>query len=91
MECRIRTRVREMVGELAREHQSELAAAGTLKDLEELTAEIGDEVSRQLCENELVHRGRKAAQLDRVRVPGISASRVFSRSLSSAEGSTRTR
>ena len=69
MECRIRTRVREMVGELAREHQSELAAAGTLKDLEELTAEIGDEVSRQLCENELVHRGRKAAQLDEYECP----------------------
>ena len=69
MECRMRTRVREMVEQLAREHQSELAAAGTLMDLEELTAEIGDEVSRQLCENELVDRGRKAAHLDEYACP----------------------
>ena len=69
MECRMRTRVREMVEQLAREHQSELAAAGTLMELEELTAEIGDEVGRQLCERELVHRGRKAAHLDEHECP----------------------
>lgn len=69
MECRMRTRLREVVKQLAREHQSELAAAGTLMDLEELTAEIGDEVSRQLCENELANRGRKAARLDECECP----------------------
>lgn len=53
MECRMRTRVKAMVEQLAREHQQELAAAGTLVNLEELTAQIGDEFGRQLCENEL--------------------------------------
>ena len=48
MECLMRARVRAMVEQLAREHQQELAAAGTLVDLEELTAGIGDEVGRQL-------------------------------------------
>ena len=61
MECRIRARVREMVEGLAREYQKELAAAGTLLDLEELTAEIGDEFGRQLCENELLDRARRAS------------------------------
>jgi len=61
MECRMRTRVKEMVDELAREYQRELAAAGTLVDLEELTCRIGDEFSRQLCEGELAKRARQAA------------------------------
>ncbi len=52
MECHMKKRVRTLVEQLAREHQQELAAAGTLVDLEELTAEIGDEVGWQLCENE---------------------------------------
>ena len=64
MECRMRTRVREMVEGLAREYQKELAAAGTFRDLEELTAEIGDEFGRQLCENELRDRARRAANGD---------------------------
>ena len=59
MECRMRSRVKAMVEELAREHQRELAAAGTLVDLEELTCQIGDEFARQLCESELVHRRRR--------------------------------
>ena len=46
MECLMRARVKAMVEQLAREHQQELAAAGTLVDLEELTAGIGDEFGR---------------------------------------------
>ena len=61
MECRMRTRVKEMVENLAREYQRELAAAGTFVALEKLTAEIGDEFGRQLCENELLNRARWAA------------------------------
>lgn len=57
MECRLQDRVRTLVMELAREHQQELAAAGRLADLEELTCQIGDEVTRQLTERELVRRG----------------------------------
>ena len=69
MECRMRTRVRKMVEQLAREHQQELAAAGTFVELEELTAEIGDEVGRQLCENELTNRSERAAQLEQCECP----------------------
>ena len=50
-----------MVAELSREHQAELAAAGALVDLEELTCQIGDEVTRMLTERELARRGREQA------------------------------
>jgi hypothetical protein len=69
MECLVRTRVKAMVEQLAREHQQELAAAGTLVDLEELTVEIGDEVGRQLCENELTSRSERAAKLEQCECP----------------------
>lgn len=69
MECRMGARVRSMVEALAREHQEELAAAGTLMDLEELTCQIGDEFARQLCERELVNRARQAAELEQCECP----------------------
>ena len=59
MDCRFKARVKAMVAELAREHAAELAAAGTLVDLEELTCQIGDELTRQLTERELVRRGQE--------------------------------
>jgi hypothetical protein len=58
-----------MVEVLAREHQEELAAAGTLVDLEELTGKIGDEFARQLCESELVSRARQAADAEQSECP----------------------
>ena len=69
MECLMRARVKAMVEELAREHQRELAAAGTLVDWEELTSQIGDEFSRQLCENELTSRAGRAAKLEECECP----------------------
>ena len=69
MERLMRARVREMVENLAREHQRELAAAGTLVALEELTAEIGDEFGRQLCENELLNRARRATNVEQCECP----------------------
>ena len=69
MECPIRTRVKSMVEALAREHQEELAAAGTLVELEELTCRIGDEFGRQLCESELVSRARQAADAEQSECP----------------------
>jgi len=69
MECRMRTRVKAMVEQLAREHQQELAAAGTFVALEELTAGIGDEFGRQLCENELTSRSGRAAKLEQCECP----------------------
>jgi len=67
----------EMVENLAREYQRELAAAGTLVALEELTAEIGDEFGRQLCENELLDRARRAANVEQCECPecGLLCSR----------------
>lgn len=60
MDCRLEARMRTFVEELAREHQQELAAAGTLVDLEELTCQIGDEVTRLLTEQELIRRGQES-------------------------------
>jgi hypothetical protein len=49
-------RVKAVVDELARERQAELAAGGTLVDLEKLTCEIGDVVTRELTQREVVRR-----------------------------------
>jgi hypothetical protein len=62
MDCRLQGRVRTMAEQLAREHQQELAAAGRLMDLEELTCEVGDELTRLLTEQELTRRGQQDAQ-----------------------------
>jgi hypothetical protein len=56
MECRLKARVRDLVEQLSRSVQQELAATGTLADLEELTCQIGDEFTRLLTEKELVRR-----------------------------------
>ncbi len=63
MDSRLQGRMKEMVSTLAREHQQELAAAGTLVDLETLTCQIGDEVTRLLTEQELVRRGQELSPL----------------------------
>jgi hypothetical protein len=73
MECRMKSRVKAMVEELAREHQGELAAAGTLVDLEELTCHIGDEFARQLCESELVNRAGQASDAEKCECPDCGA------------------
>ncbi len=59
MDCRLKAKVTAFVEKLAREHQAELAAAGTLVDLEELTCQLGDEVTRLLTEQELIRRGQE--------------------------------
>jgi len=69
MDCRLRTKIRGLVEDLAREHQKELAKAGTFVDLEELTCQIGDEVARQLCQHELVGRGERAVQEEIAKCP----------------------
>ena len=73
MECRIRARVKSMVEELTREHRRELAAAGTLVELEELTCQIGDEFARQLCESELAGRARQATDAEKCERPDCGA------------------
>ncbi len=73
MECRVSARVKSMIEAVAREYQEELAAAGTLVELEELTCRVGDEVARQLCERELVDRGRRAAGAEHCECPHCGA------------------
>ncbi len=56
MDDRIRREVSEFVAGLATSQQEKLAAAGTFIEIEELTAEVGDEVARQLANLELSRR-----------------------------------
>ena len=56
MDDRIRREVSEFVTGLATSRQEKLAAADTFVDIEELTAEVGDEVARQLANLELSRR-----------------------------------
>jgi len=69
MDGQLRSRIDAMAKELACQHQQELAAAGTLVDLEELTCQIGDEIARQLCESEVVRRSRQAGEREQVECP----------------------
>ena len=56
MDDQFRREVSEVVAALAKSQQEKLAAAGTFVDIEELTAEVGDEVARQLASLELSRR-----------------------------------
>ncbi len=69
MDCQLSERIKAVVEDLAREHQQELAKAGTLVDLEELTCQIGDEVARQLCQHELFERAELAATREIAQCP----------------------
>jgi hypothetical protein len=51
----------ELVRGFAERHQAQLAAAGTLVSLEELTAEMGDAVARELANQELRRRSATVA------------------------------
>lgn len=54
--------IKLLVEEVAEKQQRELAAAGTLADLEELACQIGDEVTRLLTEKELARRSEEQAK-----------------------------
>ncbi len=73
MDGRFRDRVFEMIEALARERHQELARAGTLVDLEELTCEIGDMVTRELTQRELVRRA-EALDFEHAKCPDCGAS-----------------
>lgn len=62
MEDRLKRRIGEFASELAREQQQRLQAAGKFVDLELLTAEIGDQVARELSNIELSRRSQEAAR-----------------------------
>ena len=68
MECRLETKLKTMIEGLAREHQQELAATGTLIDLEQLTCQIGDMVTRELTQREVLRRA-EALDADEAECP----------------------
>lgn len=61
MDDRLRRRVVELASGVAREEQQRLAELGTFADIEDLTAEIGDELTRQLAKIELSRRAEESA------------------------------
>ncbi len=56
MDDQLRRRVLVVAKQLAVEEKDRLAALGTFAEIEDLTAEIGDEVTRQLARFELTRR-----------------------------------
>jgi hypothetical protein len=62
MDDQLRQRIREMAIRLAGDEKEKLQAAGTFVDLERLTVEIGDELTRQLTSSILSSRAQKGAR-----------------------------
>ena len=62
MDDHLRERIRELSAQLAIDEKEKLQAAGALVDLERLTVEIGDELTRQLTSSVLASRAREAAR-----------------------------
>ena len=62
MDCQLNAKICGMALELAREHQQELAQAGTFVDLEELACQIGDELAREFCQQVLNQQAKEAAK-----------------------------
>lgn len=73
MECRLETKLKAMIEGLAREHQRELAEAGTLVELEALTCQIGDMVTRELTQRE-VSRRAEALDMEQAKCPDCGES-----------------
>ncbi len=69
MDDQFRQEVLEVVAALAKSQQEKLAAAGTFVDIEELTAEVGDEVARQLANWELSRRSEALCEHPRHACP----------------------
>lgn len=61
MEDRLRERVHGFVEQLLKEEKSSLRKARTLLEIENLTAEVGDEIARQLASGDLSERAQQAA------------------------------
>lgn len=61
MDRQLQQKIREMTSQLARDEKQKLDAAGTFVDLERLTMEIGDELTRQLTSLLLSDRAEQTA------------------------------
>jgi hypothetical protein len=64
MDDRLRQRIGELTRQLAIDEQERLAGLGTFVEIEDLTAEIGDELTRQLARIELSRRAEEMAQAE---------------------------
>lgn len=69
MDDRLRRRVLQLAHGLAVEEAERLSAVGTFADIEDLTVEIGDELTRQLLNLELSRRAGEAAAAERHACP----------------------
>lgn len=69
MDDRLRREVLEFVEELAVRERERLEALGTFVEIEDLTAEIGDEVTRQLARVELSRRAQVMTEAARHACP----------------------
>jgi hypothetical protein len=69
MDDRLRREVLEFVHGLAVRENERLAALGTFVEIEDLTAEIGDEVARQLARVELTRRAQAMTEAGRHACP----------------------
>jgi hypothetical protein len=61
MDGQLRKRILEITEQLAVEEKERFAQAGTFVEIEDLTAEIGDEVARQLAQHLLGRRAEEVA------------------------------
>lgn len=59
MDDRMRTRVQEFAEQLLAEQKKEFRSAATLREIEELTGQIGDELTRQLANSDLSGRAEE--------------------------------
>lgn len=69
MDDRLRRRVLEVARQLAAEEKDRLAGLGTFAEIEDLTAEIGDELTRQLARFELTRRSEAMTEAGRHACP----------------------
>lgn len=74
MDSELTTKISDVVNQLAAAEKQRLAAAGTFIELEELAIEIGDEVTRQLMNRELVDRSNQTAEASTADCPDCSSS-----------------
>lgn len=69
MDDQLQRRVLDLARGLATEEFERLAALGTFADIEVLTAEIGDELTRQLLKIELTRRSEEMSSVGTHRCP----------------------
>lgn len=62
MEDRMRRKVQEIAKRLLAEEKNAFRRATTLRDIEDLTAEIGDELTRQLANSDLSERAEEVRE-----------------------------